>query len=109
MKGMRKIWDNHKVIGEVQKSESTKVVFTLGAIDGVKYISLRGWYKTKKEQEWKPGRDGISIPVKLPINMEITDVAISFANVFNEAIAAAADFPLHDPANELWIEKYNRE
>ena len=64
----KRIWDNYKVIGEVKKSAAIKFVIGAGIRDGVKYIVIREFYMRKRDGVWKPGRDGITIPLKSPIN-----------------------------------------
>lgn len=64
----RRIWDNHREIGEVRKSTSIKYVLAAGIRDGVRYINIREFYKRQKDGVWKPGRDGITIPLIVPID-----------------------------------------
>lgn len=98
----KKIWDNRKVIGEVLKSESTKLVVELTARDGVKYVNIRGWYKKKSNNEWKPALDGISPPIAIPINGQVTNPVVTLANLIAQAVNESHDFALEDEANAVY-------
>lgn len=63
----KRLWDNYKVIGEVMKSDSIKIVVGAGIRDGVRYINLREFYMRKRDGVWNPGRDGLTIPLKVPV------------------------------------------
>ena len=68
MTEQKRIWDNFKEIGEVRKSDSIKFIVAAAIRDGVKYINIREFYKRKRDAVWMPGRDGITIPLVVPIN-----------------------------------------
>lgn len=63
----KRLWDNYKVVGEVMKSDSIKIVVGAGIRDGVRYINLREFYIRKRDGVWNPGRDGLTIPLKVPV------------------------------------------
>lgn len=63
----KRIWDNYEVIGEVQKTDAIKFVIAAAIRDGVKYINVREFYLRKTDEVWRPGRDGITIPIVYPI------------------------------------------
>ena len=67
MAGKKGIWGNLKEIGEVRKSDSIKFVIAAAIRDGVKYINIIEFYKRKRDEVWRPGRDGITIPLVVPI------------------------------------------
>lgn len=98
----KKVWDNCKFIGEVQKTGSTKYKVELVARDGVKYINIREWYKRKRDNEYKPGRNGIAVPIEIPINEEVTDVISEFMRVVGLAINESNDFELEDEENAVY-------
>ena len=68
MAEQKRIWDNFKEVGEVRKSDSIKFIVAAAIRDGVKYINIREFYKRKRDEVWMPGRDGITIPLVVPIN-----------------------------------------
>ena len=68
MTKQKRIWDNFKEIGEVRKSDSIKFIIAAAIRDGVKYINIREFYKRKRDEVWMPGRDGITIPLVVPVN-----------------------------------------
>lgn len=101
----KKIWDNCKFIGEVQKSERTKLRVELVARDGVRYINVREWYMKKSEGVWKPGLGGFAVPVRIPIEEHIVQPAEELVKLMQKAIEEAPNFPLEDEANAVWSVK----
>lgn len=63
---MKRLWDNYRKVGEVRKNNKIKIVVGAGIRDGVRYINIREFYQ-RKDEVWKPGRDGLTIPLKVPI------------------------------------------
>ena len=98
------IWNNCKRIGEVRKSDRTKLVVELVARDGVKYINIRGWYIRQRDQEWRPAMEGMAIPVRLPIDGKLSDPMAEVSRMINEAMAMVDEFPIEDEANAVWAE-----
>lgn len=110
MAEMKRIWDNFKNIGEVKKSDSTKLVVSAACRDGVKYIAIREFYFSKRTQEWNPARDGIVLPLSVPINNG-TEMIEPYAGLITEMTKAAnalADMPLMDEKHAVYIEKKAR-
>ena len=103
------IWNNCKRIGEVKKSNRTKVVVELVARDGVKYINIRGWYIRKRDNEWKPALDGIAIPIEIPIDDKLAKPTEGLLELIQEALAQAKDFPIEDEANAVWAESKKKK
>lgn len=104
VKAPKRIWDNYKVIGETQKSDRIKLVVAAAIRDGVKYINIREFYLRQRDNEWRPGRDGITVPISIPINKG-TDIIFPY-DVFNTLLSAAAkelkDMPLYDHNNAVY-------
>ena len=102
---MKRIWDNFKVVGEVQKSDAIKFVIAAAVRDGVKYINIREFYIKKSTGEWKPGRDGITIPLLVPIEKGSTLIKPidGFAKVLLQAQKEANSMPLEDKANAVYM------
>ena len=67
-KKMKRIWDNYEVVGEVRKSDGIKFVVAAATREGFRYINIREFYYRKKDGVWKPGRDGITIPLVAGLN-----------------------------------------
>ena len=110
----KRIWDNYEEVGEIQKSDRLKFIVAVGVRDGVKYLNIREFYLKKSEGIWKPGRDGISLPIKLPINKG-TEIIMPYEG-FRDLLAKAAEFSesiaLYDEANALYYtpkEKTNED
>lgn len=104
---MKRIWDNYKVIGEVRKSGSTKFVIGAAIRDGVKYINIREFYIRKRDNVWMPGRDGITIPLVVPINKgteHLTPYA-EMTDLIHKAVAELETMPLADEASAVYVEK----
>ena len=107
MTEQKRIWDNYKEIGEVQKSESIKFVIAAAIRDGVKYINIREFYKRKKDNVWMPGRDGITIPLVVPIKQgaeRITPYS-QMIEIIVKAVDELGTMPLADEANAVYITK----
>lgn len=100
----KKIWDNYKVIGEVKKSEAIKLVVAAAYRDGVQYINIREFYIRKRDNVWMPGRDGITIPVIIPVNQgkEMVHTYTQLGDLMTEAVAALAVMPMEDAENAVW-------
>ena len=98
------VWNNCKKIGEVKKSNRTKVVVELVARDGIKYINIRGWYIRKRDNEWRPALDGIAIPIEIPIDGELAKPTEGLLELIQEALTHVEDFPIEDEANAVWAE-----
>lgn len=98
------IWNNCIKIGEVKKSDRTKLVVELVARDGVKYINIRGWYIRQRDQEWRPAMEGFAIPVSIPIDGNLSNPTEGLLKLINEALAKVEDFAIEDEANAVWAE-----
>ena len=108
---MKRIWDNYKVIGEVQKSGSIKFVIAAAIRDGVKYINIREFYIRKKDGVWMPGRDGITIPLVVPINNG-KDRLSPYSEMIRLIEGTAKELealPLADEANAVYAVKKERK
>ena len=68
MENGKKIWDNYKEIGEVRKSDGIKFVIAAATREGFRYINIREFYLRKSDGAWRPGRDGITIPLTAALN-----------------------------------------
>lgn len=104
VKEPKRIWDNYKVIGETLKSDRIKLVVAAAIRDGVKYINIREFYLRQRDNEWRPGKDGITVPINIPINKG-TEMIFPY-DAFNTLLSAAAeelkDMPLYDSNNAIY-------
>ena len=106
----KKIWDNYIVVKEVKKNERLKLVIAAAARDGFRCLNIREFYLNKTENIWKPGRDGIIIPIKAPLKrVKKGEAPIEFVypmEALMDALPAAIEFAstmnLYDPNNEVW-------
>lgn len=111
MAEQKRIWDNFKEIGEVRKSEAIKFVVAAAIRDGVRYINIREFYKRKKDNVWMPGRDGITIPLVVPINSgkdRLTPYTEMY-DLFSKAAAELDVMPLADEANAVYVTKKEKK
>jgi hypothetical protein len=99
------IWDNCEFIGEVQKSDRLKLRVELVAKDGVKYINIREWYLKISTDEWKPGFNGVAIPLMIPVDGNITHVFNEILDLATKATVRAVDFPIEDERNKVYAIK----
>lgn len=98
----KKLWDNCKFIGEIQKTAKTKLRCELVARDGIKYVNIRQWYFKNSDGTWKPGLEGLAVPVMVPIDGEIVNTANNLVDLINQALDQADTFAIQDPLHEVW-------
>ena len=108
---MKRIWDNFIEIGEVRKSDAIKFVIAAATRKGYRYLNIREFYHRKKDGEWVPGRDGITIPLIAPLNK-----GEEFISPYKDLImmmATAADtlkeMDLINEDNAIWAETKQRK
>ena len=102
----KRIWDNFVEIGEVRKSDGIKFVIAAATREGFRYINIREFYLRKRDGIWRPGRDGITIPLRAGLNK-----GESFINPFDDIIKVlqqaaeyASTMELMDPEHAVWAE-----
>ena len=103
----KRIWDNFKEIGEVRKSDSIKFIIAAAIRDGVKYINIREFYKRKRDEVWMPGRDGITIPLVVPVNNgadRLTPYS-EMAELISKAATELETMELADEEHAVYITK----
>ena len=103
----RRIWDNYAIIGEVQKSSKIKLVIAAGIRDGVRYINIREFYLRQRDGVWKPGRDGITIPLRIPVDKGTKVIAPydEFIKMLAETKEALEVMELADEENAVFVEE----
>jgi len=52
------------VFGTVQKDDNSIIMIALNNFKGYEYIDVRQWWKPKDGSEYRPTKQGITIPVK---------------------------------------------
>ena len=104
VKAQKRLWDNYREVGEVQKSDKIKFVIGAGIRDGVRYVNIREFYYVKREDTWKPGRDGITVPLKLPVENGTKTIkpCAEFLRVVQEAITTLFGMELSDPEHVVY-------
>jgi hypothetical protein len=100
----KKIWDNYKEIGYVRKSAAIRFVVAIAARDGIQYINIREFYKRKRDGVWKAGRDGITIPVEVPLHKggDIIKPLESLIRGLTGAFKEFETFDLYDDEHAVW-------
>jgi hypothetical protein len=103
--GMKRIWDNYAVVGGLQKSPRQKFVFGAGVRDGIKYINIREFYYSKKRQEWRPGRDGITVPIVYPLELNTKQLKPweMFIALFLKTADQLETMELYDEDNSVYM------
>ena len=101
---MKKLWDNYKVIGEVQKSDKIKQVVGAGIRDGARYLVTRELYYRKKDDSWQPGKGGITVPLEVPINngTERIEPYKHLINLMAKAAVELRAMELSDPEHAVY-------
>lgn len=100
----KRVWDNYKVIGEVQKSDRIKFVVAAAIRDGVRYVNIREFYLKKSENIWKPGRDGITIPLAIPVEegTKVIEPYWGMVDLIANTMRALKEMDLYDEANAIY-------
>ncbi len=107
--GVRKIFDNYEVIADIPKGDRYRIRIAAGTLDGQRIVTLREFYYHNGEDTWKPGRDGMYIPMFAPFKVEgsdvpvIKDVCNAFLESFIKAMQVAQTMPLADDENTIYI------
>lgn len=111
VKPPKRIWDNYIVVGEIQKSSSIKFVVAAAVRDGVRYINIREFYIRKTDGVWKPGRDGITIPMVTPIDKgtKLLHVYTGFEKLLQVTVETLATIDLFNAANAVYAKENNNE
>ena len=107
----RKLWDNYKIIGEVRKGERYKFVIAAATMNGFRFVTIREFYYRVGDSSWQPGKDGISIPVIVPLDrrnpvngkLQVITPMKNMLSMLHEALDTASTMELADPENELWF------
>lgn len=108
----KRIWDNYRNIGAVQKSDRIKIVVGIGCRDGVRYINIREFYYHRMKEEWCPSRDGITIPLRVPISKgeKVIEPFPNMLGVLLQAVEELNSMPLEDENNQVWlVRRYKNE
>lgn len=96
------IWTNFETVGEVIKTEGTKLVVSIAVSGGVKYLHIHEWYMRKRDQVWKPGMKGITCPIHIPLNGEISKTGNELMLLLAGAIAKAESLEMDVPDNYVY-------
>lgn len=107
----KKLWDNYKIVGEVQKGVKFKFVVAAATVNGFRFVTIREFYYRKRDNAWLPGRDGITIPLINPIDrknpvdgkVKVITPMKDMMELLNTAFEEASTMELADPENELWF------
>lgn len=102
----KRIWDNYEEIAEVRKSDGIKFIIAAATRQGFRYINIREFYLRKKDNVWMPGRDGITIPLKAPLEKgkQFIEPAIDMMAAITQAAQVVADMELMDESKAVWAE-----
>lgn len=108
---MKRLWDNYAIIGEVQKNNKIKFVLGAGIRDGVRYINIREFYLRQRDGAWMPGRDGITLPLAVPIDegTKILKPYSEMLKMLDETARALEVMELSDEDNAVYVEKKVRK
>lgn len=106
-----RLWDNYTVIGEVQKTDQQKYVVGAGVRDGVRYINIREFYYRKRDGTWNHGKNGVAIPLRVPIEKgtKLITPYLELTELLSQAAEALETMPLSDPQNAVYIERKQDE
>ena len=115
----RKLWDNYREIAYVQKSDRLRFVIAACTREGYRCVNIREFYYVKRDDVWRPGRDGIMFPIVAPLHKTrkpdpnnppklihpMSEMMLALA----QAAEYAAEMDLEDPENEVWLKPKTKE
>lgn len=111
--GARKLWDNYEEIASIQKSDRLKFVVAACTRNGFRCVNIREFYYVKRDEVWKPGRDGIMIPLVSPIGKTRTPdpnnppkmihPLEALLPAIEAAMEVAAEMDLEDIDRAVWL------
>lgn len=106
----KKIWDSYKEVAVIQRTEAIQVHIALAAKDGAMYVNLREFYLRKRDGEWRPGFNGMSFPVLMPIKQgtEFLTPCACMIEGLQAALTASLTFPIYDEATAVYIEEVKK-
>ena len=106
----RKVWDNYQVICEIPKTNKLKFVIAGGIRDGWRCLIIREFYFRREDSAWRPGRDGLIIPIKSPLYEEKVDGVPKFITPLYDMLKALTEatkylegMELYSQEHEIWI------
>lgn len=100
----KKIWDNYEEIGEVRKSDNIKFVIAAATREGFRYVNIREFYFRKRDGQWLPGKDGLTLPVLMPIDKgtNVLKPVEAMLSMLTTASNAALGMELADDNKAVW-------
>lgn len=109
----RKLWDNYQEVAIIQKTDRLRISVAVGCREGYRCIVLREFYYVKRDDVWKPGRDGIMIPIAAPIGKtrrpdpnkppKIIYPMKEMMLALEQTMEVAMEMALDDPDNAVWL------
>lgn len=107
MAEMKRVWDNFETIGEVKKTDRVKFVVSAAARDGYRYVVIREFYFAAKSGMWHPAKDGVMIPLMVPLknNGGTITPAMDLFKLYKEAMLHASKMDLMNEDNMVFIER----
>lgn len=104
MKIRKRIWDNYEEVAEVRKSDGIKFVIAAATRDGFRYVNIREFYMRKRDNVWRPGRDGITLPITAGLNKgeEFIHPLVEAIKAITAAGEVAATMELADEEKAVW-------
>lgn len=102
----KKLWDNYLIIGEVRKNNRIKFVFGAGIRDGVRYLNIREFYLRQRDGVWNPGKDGITIPLRVPVEegTKVIEPYVDFIAMMERTKESLEIMDLSDEENAVYVE-----
>lgn len=102
----KRIWDNYKVICRVRKTDNIHYEFAAAVRDGIRYINIREFYLRKRDGVWRPGMDGLTIPVISRLNNGTAKyhTLANFVKALTITKKEALELPIYDSTHSVWKE-----
>lgn len=111
-----RLWDNFEEVAVIQKSARLSFQISACTRDGFRCVTIREFYVRKRDGKMIPSKDGIMIPIAMPINRTKTPDPNNLPKVIHpmkefilalqQAAEVAEQMELSNPDNAVWL-RYN--
>jgi len=115
----KRLWDNYEEVAVIQKSGKLRFLIAACTRDGFRCVTIREFYKRKRDGQWLPARDGILVPIMVPIGRtkepdpnnppKMIHPMQEFISAIIQAADVAREMELSDPEKAVWLKYYTEE
>jgi hypothetical protein len=108
-KPYKRIWDNVKEMDEIMLGDYSKLVISVTAFNGNKFLTLSKWHYSAKDEMWYPSRKNLTLPLLINRDGEVMEPLGRLPEVISEALGIYEDLPIYDYDNQVWAPKKEKK